>query len=74
MEVYHVKSIHPETVHSGLDYTGNVNTFYPNGHGRMVAPSRTFPNLPDSPLKANPNMLKKNITCFSSLQKCGQTS
>lgn len=42
MEVYHVKSIHPETVHTGLDYTGNVNTFYPNGHGRMIAPNRSF--------------------------------
>ena len=51
MEVYHVQSIHPETVHTGLDYTGNVNTFYPNGHGRMVAPSRTFPDLPEVSLK-----------------------
>lgn len=59
MEVYHVKSIHPETVHSGLDYTGNVNTFYPNGHGRMVAPSRTFPDLPETALKANPNAIKE---------------
>ena len=59
MEVYHVKSIHPETVHTGLDYTGNVNTFYPNGHGRMVAPSRTFPDLPEVALKANPDALKQ---------------
>ena len=59
MEVYHVQSIHPETVHTGLDYTGNVNTFYPNGHGRMVAPSRTFPDLPEVALKANPDALKQ---------------
>ena len=59
MEVYHVQSIHPETVHTGLDYTGNVNTFYPNGHGRMVAPSRTFPDLPAVALKANPDALKQ---------------
>ena len=46
MEVYHVQSIHPKTVHVGLDYRGNVNTFYPHGHGRMVAPSRSYPDLP----------------------------
>lgn len=40
MEVYHVKSIHPETVDVLLDYKGNVNTLYPRGHGRMIAPSR----------------------------------
>lgn len=37
-EVYHVKSIHPSTVAPVLDDRRNVNTFYPNGHGRMVAP------------------------------------
>lgn len=37
-EVYHVKSIHPSTVAPILDDRRNVNTFYPNGHGRMVAP------------------------------------
>ena len=46
LEVYHVQSIHPKTVHVGLDYKGNVNTFYPNGHGRMIAPSRSYPELP----------------------------
>ncbi len=39
MEVYHVKSIHPETVDAGLDYRANVNTLYNNGHSRMVAPN-----------------------------------
>ena len=39
-EVYHVKSIHPSTVAIGLDDRRNVNSFYPNGHGRMVAPNR----------------------------------
>ncbi len=44
-EVYHVKSIHPATVDPLLDSNRNVNTFYPHGHGRMVAPSRkTGPN------------------------------
>ena len=37
-EVYHVRSIHPKTVSPILDDRRNVNTFYPNGHGRMVAP------------------------------------
>jgi phenylpropionate dioxygenase-like ring-hydroxylating dioxygenase large terminal subunit len=39
-EVYHVRSIHPKTVAVSLDDRRNVNTFYPNGHGRMVAPGR----------------------------------
>ena len=38
-EVYHVRSIHPRTVHPILDDRRNVNTLYPNGHGRMVAPA-----------------------------------
>ncbi len=37
-EVYHVKSIHPVTVSPILDDRRNVNTLYPNGHGRMIAP------------------------------------
>jgi len=37
-EVYHVPVIHPKTVAPILDDRRNVNTFYPNGHGRMVAP------------------------------------
>lgn len=37
-EVYHVKSIHPATVSPILDDRRNVNTLYPNGHGRMIAP------------------------------------
>lgn len=38
-EVYHVKSIHPQSVALILDDRRNVNTFYRNGHGRMVAPN-----------------------------------
>jgi phenylpropionate dioxygenase-like ring-hydroxylating dioxygenase large terminal subunit len=38
-EVYHVRSIHPKTVAPILDDRRNVNTLYPNGHGRMVAPT-----------------------------------
>lgn len=52
MEVYHVKSIHPETVDVSLDYRANVNTLYPHGHSRMVAPTReealaAMPSRPD---------------------------
>lgn len=38
MEVYHVPNIHPATVAKSLDHRRNVNTLYPEGHGRMVAP------------------------------------
>ncbi len=38
-EVYHVRSIHPKTVSPILDDRRNVNTLYPGGHGRMVAPT-----------------------------------
>ena len=31
-------NIHPHTVAPALDHRRNVNTFYPRGHGRMVAP------------------------------------
>ena len=37
-EVYHVPSVHPATVAPLLDHRRNVNTLYPGGHGRMVAP------------------------------------
>jgi phenylpropionate dioxygenase-like ring-hydroxylating dioxygenase large terminal subunit len=38
-EVYHVKSIHPSSVALILDDRRNVNSFYPHGHGRMIAPN-----------------------------------
>lgn len=38
MEVYHVPSVHSRTIAPILDARRNVNTFYPGGHGRMVAP------------------------------------
>ncbi len=38
MEVYHVPFIHPETVAPLVDSKRNFNTFYPNGHARMMAP------------------------------------
>lgn len=39
-EVYHVKSIHPTTVAPILDDRRNVNSFYANGHNRMIAPNK----------------------------------
>jgi phenylpropionate dioxygenase-like ring-hydroxylating dioxygenase large terminal subunit len=38
-EVYHVRSIHANTVAPILDDRRNVNTLYRNGHGRMIAPT-----------------------------------
>lgn len=39
MEVYHVPFIHPNTVAPLVDSKRNVNTIYPNGHARMLAPA-----------------------------------
>jgi len=39
MEVYHVPFIHPDTVAPLVDSKRNVNTIYPNGHARMLAPA-----------------------------------
>lgn len=47
-EVYHVKSIHPDTVSPILDDRRNINTFYPNGHGRMIAPAPGGVTIPSS--------------------------
>ena len=38
MEVYHVPFIHAETVAPLVDSKRNFNSFYPNGHARMLAP------------------------------------
>ncbi|MEE4316244.1 MAG: SRPBCC family protein [Erythrobacter sp.] len=38
MEVYHVPFIHPQTVAPLVDSRRNLNTMYPNGHARMLAP------------------------------------
>lgn len=38
MEVYHVPFIHADTVAPLVDSKRNLNTFYPNGHARMLAP------------------------------------
>lgn len=39
MEVYHVPFIHAETVAPLVDAKRNFNSFYPNGHARMLAPA-----------------------------------
>lgn len=39
MEVYHVPFIHPQTVATLVDSRRNFNSFYPNGHARMLAPA-----------------------------------
>lgn len=46
-EVYHVPNIHPNTVAQILDHRRNVNTFYPHGHGRMIAPAPKDNPIPD---------------------------
>jgi phenylpropionate dioxygenase-like ring-hydroxylating dioxygenase large terminal subunit len=38
MEVYHVPFIHPKTVSPLVDSQRNLNTMYPGGHARMMAP------------------------------------
>ena len=52
-EVYHVRSIHKQSLAPLLDDRRNVNTLYPNGHGRMVAPTpegkATLDIMPVSP-------------------------
>jgi len=52
-EVYHVKSIHPNTVSPILDDRRNVNTFYPNGHGRMIAPAPGGEKIPGGMLPSS---------------------
>jgi phenylpropionate dioxygenase-like ring-hydroxylating dioxygenase large terminal subunit len=39
MEVYHVPFIHPNTVAPLVDSRRNLNTLYPHGHARMLAPA-----------------------------------
>lgn len=39
-EVYHLKHIHPATVHAALDHRGASMTLYSGGHSRMIVPHR----------------------------------
>ena len=40
LEVYHLKSIHQNTVDRFLDYRGTTITLWPRGHSLMVTPNR----------------------------------
>ncbi|MCC6940101.1 MAG: aromatic ring-hydroxylating dioxygenase subunit alpha [Novosphingobium sp.] len=40
LEVYHLKSIHENTVDRFLDHRAMIVTLWPNGHSRMVTPNR----------------------------------
>lgn len=40
LEVYHLKSIHQQTVDRFLDHRGMFVTLWPNGHSRMLTPNR----------------------------------
>lgn len=40
LEVYHLKSIHQNTVDRFLDHRGTTITLWPNGHSRMTTPNR----------------------------------
>ncbi|MBS0393780.1 MAG: aromatic ring-hydroxylating dioxygenase subunit alpha [Proteobacteria bacterium] len=40
LEVYHLKSIHQNTVDRFLDYRGTTITLWPHGHSLMVTPNR----------------------------------
>jgi phenylpropionate dioxygenase-like ring-hydroxylating dioxygenase large terminal subunit len=40
LEVYHLKSIHRNTVDRFLDYRGTTITLWPGGHSRMTTPNR----------------------------------
>jgi phenylpropionate dioxygenase-like ring-hydroxylating dioxygenase large terminal subunit len=40
LEVYHIKSIHPNTLDPVFDHRGTHITLWENGHSRMVLPSR----------------------------------
>ena len=40
LEVYHLKSIHQNTVDRFLDHRGTTISLWPNGHSRMTTPNR----------------------------------
>ncbi|MFT4069154.1 aromatic ring-hydroxylating oxygenase subunit alpha [Paraburkholderia sp.] len=40
LEVYHIKSIHADTVDRFLDHRGTVINLWPNGHSQMITPRR----------------------------------
>ena len=42
IEVYHVTTVHPETVSLSLDYRGSTHSLLKNGHSRMVVPNKGY--------------------------------
>jgi len=42
IEVYHVTTVHPETVSQSLDYRGSAHQLLPNGHSRMIVPNKGY--------------------------------
>lgn len=46
IEVYHIGTVHPETVAQGLTHRGTVSNFYRHGHSRMIVPHPDW-NDPD---------------------------
>lgn len=42
IEVYHVTTVHPDTVARSLDYRGTAESLYHGGHSRMVVPTKGY--------------------------------
>ncbi|MDJ0699872.1 MAG: SRPBCC family protein [Woeseiaceae bacterium] len=66
LEVYHLKSIHKETVDRFLDHRGTDIVLWPNGHSLMITPNRRdgwvdpgtvgmpeFPSVTELPIRYN---------------------
>jgi len=66
-EVYHVPSIHRNTVAPALDDRRNVNTLYPNGHGRMIAPGKKMDAPPAYETQAD------NVRVIETVGEIGRT-
>lgn len=45
IEVYHIATVHPDTVAQGLNHRGTVSNFYPHGHSRMIVPLPGWPDV-----------------------------
>lgn len=42
IEVYHVTTVHPDTVALSLDYRGSAEELYQRGHSRMIVPDKGY--------------------------------
>ncbi|MGI9328406.1 MAG: RHO alpha subunit C-terminal catalytic domain-containing protein, partial [Pseudomonadales bacterium] len=42
IEVYHVTTVHPDTVALSLDYRGSAEELYQRGHSRMIVPDKDY--------------------------------